>query len=433
MNGLDEKKVPAWKRLGLKLARPASNSQSDPSRNDKSNVNPASHEVKSAHRTTSNLAKKRKFVTFAEETKHQDGSRTEQELSSFLASQRGGPEQFTQEEAYMFGQLKNHPGNGPSAAAGPSDSQSTKPKSKKKKKRKAKHTKITSSAEPSQETPSASTAPEEPPGYLVYLRQFRNDRPHWKFQKNKETQVIKHAFNMSLIPASDESAIQAYFRGLQSESARQRLLDHANQVIEETANIPDLEFDHEYGDVEGERLAEEARSQALKQAIFNEKIRLREEDDEAELDTDEFQVKALKRKRALIFQDWAREAFQTGDIQTDRPQFANTIATKQVIGMPNDPSGPINSVFTTVVNEEAEDENGKQIRKRRRVIVRLKKNRTGLVEDDVESVSSVDSDYVKKVEESEDDDSESSEDDDDSDLSEESSDSSDSSESSEGD
>src|SRR6202012_4863791 len=94
-------RIPAWKRLGLKLVgskRPAeeafpdenalqrtTDSTKDPTVNGKS---PAS--------------KKRKAVRFSSESKAKDGSTSEHLLDGFIKSQQGVGDQFTPEEASQF-------------------------------------------------------------------------------------------------------------------------------------------------------------------------------------------------------------------------------------------------------------------------------------------------------------------------------------------
>ena len=58
---------------------------------------------------------------------------------------------------------------------------------------------------------------------LDYLRLYRDDRATWKFNKNREIWILKHALSVKDIPTEYESALLDYIRGLQSSGARSRL------------------------------------------------------------------------------------------------------------------------------------------------------------------------------------------------------------------
>jgi hypothetical protein len=73
-------------------------------------------------------------------------------------------------------------------------------------------------------------APYEAP-VLSYLRQYYEDRSSWKFQKNRETHLLKHILSLEQLPSRYNRALLAYLQGLKSEGARQRLRITAQGAI----------------------------------------------------------------------------------------------------------------------------------------------------------------------------------------------------------
>jgi hypothetical protein len=361
------KRIPAWKRLGLKLAK-NDNSKKELDSNEKTSEPSSSQGASSSlfnlkTDSSHSALKKRKYVAFTEDTKVEDGNRSRNELRRFFASQNGGPNELTKQEIAKFSFFDSHHGDQSLPKTDSSlltkvetakpNTNTTARKKKSKKSRK-----------------SAGNAPSglnEPPVYLAYIRQFHGDRSNWKFNSNKQNRIIRHAFNMSLIPPEDEMALLAYCKSIKSESSRQRLLTEAGAILNED-----------------EGRAAKARIRALKQDIFEEKIRQRENDDRVDIGTEKFE---LKRKRAQSIFDWQGSVWKT----------SSSTASKAPVEVLSDGKAPINSVYSMVVNKETTDAAGNPIRKRRRIMVRRKKARTGLLDDDIESVSSVNSDDAAKL------------------------------------
>ncbi|KAI6815714.1 hypothetical protein KC365_g14353 [Hortaea werneckii] len=67
--------------------------------------------------------------------------------------------------------------------------------------------------------------------YIEYLLQFYNDKANWKFNKNKQTELLKHLFNPWRIPAQYDDALVAYIEGLQGARAQQRVIEDAEAVL----------------------------------------------------------------------------------------------------------------------------------------------------------------------------------------------------------
>lgn len=72
----------------------------------------------------------------------------------------------------------------------------------------------------------------KPHAALEYLIQYHEDRRSWKFNKNRETWILKHVLSESDIPRDYDLALGRYISGLQSVGARDRLrkecLEHMN-------------------------------------------------------------------------------------------------------------------------------------------------------------------------------------------------------------
>ncbi|EXJ89718.1 hypothetical protein A1O3_02785 [Capronia epimyces CBS 606.96] len=58
---------------------------------------------------------------------------------------------------------------------------------------------------------------------LDYLNQYHTNRTIWKFNKNRETWILKHAFTEDDIPREYDIALAKYIHGLQGSGARDRL------------------------------------------------------------------------------------------------------------------------------------------------------------------------------------------------------------------
>lgn len=68
---------------------------------------------------------------------------------------------------------------------------------------------------------------------LSYITTYHNSRSEWKFQKNRETAVLKHALSVERIPPSHTSALSVYLSGLKGEAAKQRIGLSAKEIITE--------------------------------------------------------------------------------------------------------------------------------------------------------------------------------------------------------
>ena len=277
--------IPAWKKLGLKLkfvpedSEPRPNdttSQSLGSRkrplhtdlkgvqedsrstkkrkiNDnasKENDRRSSDQVQDPQTTPPKAPPLRKSVSFTIETKTQDGDSTKDLYNTWLANQRDLDPSF--EPAAAGKALKfvtctsinaakhdtSTTGNNLSSA----EPSQKKPKKKKKKRNKSKSTLLPTPPTQSTKSPTSAisasdnskdqTSNELHPA-LTYLTLHSTSRPTWKFSKARESYLLKHLLDITRIPPPYNNALKSYLEGLQSQSARQRLVNRAIKIREE--------------------------------------------------------------------------------------------------------------------------------------------------------------------------------------------------------
>lgn len=69
------------------------------------------------------------------------------------------------------------------------------------------------------------------PAILSYLSTYHKQRAMWKYQKNKEIALFKNIFDLEMVPSSYNQALFSYLRGLKGGRARQRLVESAHESI----------------------------------------------------------------------------------------------------------------------------------------------------------------------------------------------------------
>jgi hypothetical protein len=233
-------RIPAWKRLGLKLKsqstpEPESDSlkQIETSKRkspDTTDERPTKRSKKSKQLPvqseeepiTPQLVRK-KSVTFTPETKAEDGDSIKQLFNSWVAEQKEKDPSF---------QLKDS--NPVFRTPVPSEVEAQVDPSLDEKERRVKRVK--KSKEDKANGPKAKnqskiikTAPASSKPFLQYLRQYSESRTTWKFNKNHQTHLLKHIFNLEVIPSDHAHFIYEYVRGLQG-GVRTRLRDTALEV-----------------------------------------------------------------------------------------------------------------------------------------------------------------------------------------------------------
>ena len=238
---------------------------------------PAASNINSAPSPT-----KRKSVSFTPETKTKDGDSIKQLYNAWLAEQTDDFNPQTSAEALRpvspspTGETKE-PSKArktrkrkaskstllPSTVEPQTPDQRTTPYTKDlSQTKKAKHRKVPgSTSSPPSAEPGAATQASEPayiPPYLQYLNEYHISRSTWKFNKAKQTTLLKHVFDPVIITPTYDLALQTYLCGLKGLAARARLRETALDILtsREQNSKPDSIMDDEE---RAERAEQEAR------------------------------------------------------------------------------------------------------------------------------------------------------------------------------
>lgn len=194
-------RVPAWKRLGLKLKSPAS--QSEPSSTPSTISNTATPDVEHSKRKRpqyNDTQVARPSLKKPRIDEEKPGSTLKRQKSVTFA----GETTAHQESAASFNKTDKSPAK------------------KKSKKKPPKDPKKEASSQPTATAPDLT-------GAIQYLQRWKSSRDTWKFNKNHQTQLINHAFNPSLVPTADVGAFFEYIRDLKGH-IRTRLRDTAKEI-----------------------------------------------------------------------------------------------------------------------------------------------------------------------------------------------------------
>lgn len=210
---------------------------------------------------------RKKSVTFTPETKIEDGDSIKQLFSAWVAEQKNQedlsapvfqtPQYSTVEQSFdtTLDEKERRVKRVKPSKQEKADSKEDPPKAKDSRKQKKKETGQTPVAPESEEslkpteqskskkarkpktakslTTPTSTLPEKP--FLAYLKQYTDSRSTWKFNKNHQTHLLKHIFNIDIVPSVYAYYIYEYVKGLQG-GVRTRLRDSALAV-----KVKDLE------------------------------------------------------------------------------------------------------------------------------------------------------------------------------------------------
>ncbi|EEH44327.2 uncharacterized protein PADG_00616 [Paracoccidioides brasiliensis Pb18] len=84
-----------------------------------------------------------------------------------------------------------------------------------------------------QQQPPSSSLADSPHTHpvLKYLMLYHQHRAQWKFQKNRETHILKHALSIDQIPSKYNASLAAYLAGIKGEGAKKRVADVAAEAI----------------------------------------------------------------------------------------------------------------------------------------------------------------------------------------------------------
>ncbi|PQE04721.1 proteasome subunit alpha type 6 protein [Rutstroemia sp. NJR-2017a BBW] len=225
-------RIPSWKRLGLKLKSaqkspdqipqlPSIESTKATETPDKKRQRESEHDLSeprpSIIGTTTPKLSRKKSVTFTPDTKSQDGDSIKQLFLGWVAEQKAQDE--------FYASVTNQAFDTPLPPKVEEQFDTTLPESERRIKRVKK-----AKAEPNTQNKSAKkskvTKPNTSRPFLAYLRHYHESRDTWKFNKNHQNHLLKHAFDVSVIPSDHAHLLYEYIRSLQG-GVRTRLRDAA--------------------------------------------------------------------------------------------------------------------------------------------------------------------------------------------------------------
>jgi hypothetical protein len=357
MSYQNAQRVPAWKRLGLKLKGPASAESPAPA--SPANATPTTSAPTPQTPSSANAGVKRK------------------QPPSATAPIRRAPEKRQRTDAVSSSPKKTVKFTEDTKA--PEDKPTAEPKKapKKPKEKKQKSKPAAQPAEPFNLEPS-----------LAYLRQWDTDRESWKFNKNHQTLLIKHFFDTGRIPASDVPTFLAYIRDLKG-FVRTRLREEAAAIKKKDM------ADGAAGFAQVKEKADKESKLELYEEVLSKLLQLGQPDgessatnpdgngkrsfDEAEFTAEEMDVdvkqRVVKRMRAeLVLQELSESEESTTSAATTTTTSSSATETAEKAEPAADKGAKLND--------------GTQPLKRRR----LRKSRTADISDDSSSESESDSD-----------------------------------------
>lgn len=307
--------VPAWKRLGLKL-KYADQDAPDSRKTSRSSGNSLVREREdnpsiSKMQTDSPQPLKKKRKT----EKHETASTQMEDANTFsdqiLPSATDGDEAKSKrpkKQVSFSSDTKSNVDMRTSSAAQlhPADSVGPKkPKSKSKSK--------LAKQQPSVQKSNPA---------LDYLSQYYTARSSWKFNKNRETWLLKHIFSVADVPHEYEIPLAKYIHGLQGSNSRQRLKTESEKRLKDEASSVNGENSHQ----EDPKKDEEYRLRFLRELESQESASNMEDVD----GRDEYHRWIQRQNRAEILL-WALQgtSLLTSATGLERPLASNTKEKKR--------------------------------------------------------------------------------------------------------
>ncbi|KAK5120661.1 hypothetical protein LTR85_006019 [Meristemomyces frigidus] len=230
---------------------------------------------------------RRKSVAFTPDTKADDG----------FSAQRIFKEGPSDEPTASTDQEPEQPS--------PSSTKSTKKEKKRSKQQQA--APVTNGASATQTAQAEQVEKKEVPEYIRYLQQYYSEKASWKFNKNKQKDVLKNLFNIYRIPPEHNPALVAYIAGLQGIAVQHRVIEDAEDVLKKL-----LEKQERGAEIEGMD-SQAARKAAYEAALQREIEKLersgagRSEYDEQQLQEIRQDVERGKRADAVLAELLSKE------------------------------------------------------------------------------------------------------------------------------
>ncbi|OAG39658.1 hypothetical protein AYO21_06126 [Fonsecaea monophora] len=212
--------IPAWKRLGLKLkyanedsGAPTSNGVVPPAHQD------GQRSLKSDERSSLEPPrKKQKTISKSKDAVESSANNSDPPHSESVKAREEQPDRKVKKRVSFSADAKASSSIRTQSPL-PDDSKAQKTSVKAKKSKKA----SSKTVQPLE--PKSNTA-------LEYLNQYHTARSKWKFNKNRETWILKHIFSEDDIPREYNLALARYIYGLQGAGARDRLKAQCMSLLE---------------------------------------------------------------------------------------------------------------------------------------------------------------------------------------------------------
>ncbi|KUJ15731.1 uncharacterized protein LY89DRAFT_697808 [Mollisia scopiformis] len=234
--------VPAWKRLGLKLKsaqepeQPAGDAiiEPDTSKRKRLATTTDNAPIKKSKRSadlsvqvgsevapvTPQLTRK-KSVTFTPETKAEDGDSIKQLFNSWVAEQKSADPSFQFKNSSPAFKTPDTP-----RVEEDVDPNLDEKERRVKRVKKPKAEKAEKSKQPKKPAKITKPAAHFSRPFLQYLKEYCESRSTWKFNKNHQNHLLRHAFDADVVPSDHALYLFEYVRGLQG-GVRTRLRDTA--------------------------------------------------------------------------------------------------------------------------------------------------------------------------------------------------------------
>lgn len=294
-------RVPAWKRLGLKLKGPTAAPEPAPG-----GTPAVGHPSSTQHKSHSN---KRKLDAPPGSEPSLDIKKPRREADD------GNAEPKKKTKSVSFGDTPTKNGNPPTT-----NGDTTKQPSKQKQPQQPKKSKGPAKKQKPAPPLDLATA-------LQYLQQWKTSRDSWKFNKNQQSALIKHAFDSDGIPAADIGAFYEYIRDLKG-FVRTRLRETAMEIRTKDDADRASAFPAGTSDVEAKQISyEKLLNDLLRTSQGGQKRKgYNEVEYVASAEDPDIVIRRLvKRMRAEMIIDELSDGEQTDDSRTT--QSSETIVT----------------------------------------------------------------------------------------------------------
>ena len=232
-----------------------------------------------SHQGSASIKVRRKSVTFTPDTKTEDGNSTQKLFSNLVADQADQKIHSGDQSRDIVN--STHVDGDAEAMNADSDANIAKRKARKRQLREQRKIETTTAVSP----------------YVGYLQQFHTARDQWKFNKNQQNQLLKHAFNLYRVPEFHDPALEAYIAGLQGLPVRKRLRETAIEILEKGLIAPE-QSDQDKEAMEDNQRRQQAKEDALQRRLQNHDARRKI--DPAKVSEADSRMKGLKRKRAQM-------------------------------------------------------------------------------------------------------------------------------------